>query len=161
MRELLLLRHGKSDWPPGVPDFDRPLARRGKRNAVRIGAYLCENNRVPDRIVTSPAMRAADTARRVAKAIHLDPSAVAEEPRLYHAEVRTILEIVRRLPDTVTRVILVGHNPGMENLVGEMTGRPEPLPTAALAIVEHHGPWREFAPDRATIAALIHPRELD
>jgi phosphohistidine phosphatase len=161
MRELLLLRHGKSDWPSDVSDFDRPLAKRGKRSAARIGAYLVKKKLIPDRIVTSPALRAADTARRLAEAIDFDLSGIVEEPRLYHAEPRTILAIIRQQPEDAQRVVLVGHNPGMESLVTEISGTPEPFPTAALAILRHEGGWNDFMADSAAMDALIRPRELD
>jgi phosphohistidine phosphatase len=161
MRELLLLRHGKSDWPPDMSDFDRPLAKRGKRSAERIGAYLVKNGLLPDRIVTSPAKRAAETAVALAENIGFDLRSIVEEPRLYHAEPQTILSIVRKQPGTANRVMLVGHNPGMEILVGEMTGTFGPFPTAALAVVEHDGDWADLIPDSVTLTHLIRPRELD
>ena len=76
MREFLLLRHGKSDYPPDASDFDRPLAKRGKKDSVKIGQWLRDHGQVPDRIVTSPARRAANTATRIVKVLDLDPANV-------------------------------------------------------------------------------------
>ena len=160
MREFLLLRHGKSDYSPDVYDFDRPLAKRGKQDALKIGEWLRAQDLVPDRIVTSPALRAANTATRLVKALDLDPASIVEEAQLYLAAPEKILEVLREQPDSAKRVLFVGHNPGMEDLAALLSGQPGPFPTAALAVFRVKGKWRDFAPEKAEPAGTIRPREL-
>ncbi len=158
MRELLLLRHGKSDWPPNMPDFERTLTRRGKESAALVGGWLRDEEHVPDYIVTSPARRAIDTAKRVAKTLGISNDEIIEEPRLYHADPQTILAVARDQPDMGQRVLLVGHNPGMESFYGAVSGVLEPFETAALGILQFEGEWADFTPDNASAMPLIRPR---
>ena len=163
MRTLLVLRHAKSSWrQAGLADHDRPLAERGHRDAPRMGRLLRWKRLLPGTILTSSAKRARLTAEAVA-AWSAFEGEVTVEPRLYLADVATIIDIVCHAETDVRRVLLVGHNPGLEQLVGELTGEVERLPTAALAQldlpIEH---WREL--DRSTRARLVRvwrPRALD
>ena len=166
-RELLLLRHGKSDWPAGVGDFDRPLKRRGKRASQRIGRWLLDNDLAPDFVMSSPARRAIATACRVCEAIGFPGDKIVENKDVYLAELETLLAIVRRLPDAASRVMIVGHNPGLEELLAALSesvvspfdesGR---MPTCALAVLRIPGDWKEVAPQSASLLALIRPRGL-
>ena len=136
MKTLLILRHAKSSWSDdSVSDHDRPLNDRGKRDAPRVGELLRELNLVPERILSSTAKRARKTAAKVAKASGFAGEA-AELPELYLASPSTYRAALRNLPDAVASALFVGHNPGLEGLLMELTGRHEHLPTAALAHVE-------------------------
>lgn len=161
MREFLLLRHGKSDYPPDVTDFDRPLANRGKNDTLKIGQWLREHGHVPDRIVTSPAARAANTATRLARSLGMDTADIVEDELLYLALPERILEVLRAQPDSAKRVLFVGHNPGMEDLAALLSGQPGPFPTAALAVFAVTGKWQDFAPAQAAPVTTIRPRELN
>jgi phosphohistidine phosphatase len=136
MKTLLILRHGKSRWDKrGVADHERGLKPRGRRDAARAGRWLRENELVPDQVLSSTAKRARKTAKRVAK-----ECAFAGETQL-HAELylsdpTAYLDALRQLPAESRRVLIVGHNPGLEELLQELTGKAESLPTAALAQVE-------------------------
>ncbi|QKQ26825.1 SixA phosphatase family protein [Candidatus Reidiella endopervernicosa] len=92
MEELLLLRHGKSDWRVSSSDFNRPLKKRGRRGATRIGQWLRDHDLIPDLIIASPAVRADATARRCAAAMGLKTSVVVNDGRLYLADLNTLLD---------------------------------------------------------------------
>lgn len=133
MKTLLLLRHAKSSWADEhLSDFNRPLNDRGRQDAPRMGKLLRLHDLVPDLIIASPAKRAASTAKRVADAAGYEGEIrLAEE--LYLAEPEVYLELARRADDSVATLMLVGHNPGIEECVGLLAGRGETMPTAALA----------------------------
>ena len=135
MKTLLILRHAKSSWKDAsLADHDRPLNKRGKRDAPRMGKLLREQNLVPDRIISSTAKRARNTATAVAKACHCEDR-VELTQEFYHAGPGAYLDVLQNVPDDNQRVMVVGHNPGMEGLVAHLTGRMETMPTAALARV--------------------------
>jgi len=153
MKTLLILRHAKSSRDDvSLPDHDRPLSKRGLRDAPRIGHLLCEERLVPDLILASTAVRALQTATFVAQASRYDRE-LRTLPELYLAEAAVYLSIVRRLDETHGRVMVVGHNPGIEELVLALTGRAESMPTAALAHIR-------FPADRWADVALAGPGEL-
>lgn len=133
MKTLLLLRHAKSSWANDrLSDFDRPLNDRGRGDAPRMGRLLSRLDMVPDLIISSAAKRAATTAELVAVS-----AGYGEEIRyteaLYLAEAEEYLTVARRVDDGVTTLMLVGHNPGLEELVTHLAGHDERMPTAALA----------------------------
>ena len=135
MKTLLILRHAKSSWKDAsLADHDRPLNKRGKRDAPRMGKLLQAQDLVPDRIISSTAKRARNTAKAVAKACHYEDK-VELTSEFYHAGPGSYLAVLQNLPDDDQRVMVVGHNPGMEALVAHLTGRMETMPTAALAHV--------------------------
>lgn len=167
-RELLILRHAKSDWSePGISDFDRPLNARGKRDAPRIGAWLEKRGLQPDYVVASPARRARATARRVAKRVGFNRGAIDYRPRLYLAELGALLEVVGVAPELAQRVLLVGHNPGLEMLLVHLAGAvPTPpdgklLPTATLVRLAMPADWTSLDVGCARLLDLVRPGELD
>lgn len=134
---LLLLRHAKSSWKnPELADRDRPLNKRGKRDALRMGRLLDEEGLVPDAILSSTAVRAQDTAAAVAKSCGYDRRRITHIESLYASGPEEYLNVLRRLPDDPKVVLVVGHNPGMEEYLEILTGQPEAMPTAALAFVK-------------------------
>jgi phosphohistidine phosphatase len=133
MRELMVLRHAKSSWKnPGADDHDRPLNRRGERDAPRLGRWLRDEDLVPDAIVSSTAVRARTTAHAVAAACGY-AGAVHVAPQLYLAGPDKYVAAARSLGGPAIRLLIVGHNPGVEELVLGLTGCEERMPTAALA----------------------------
>jgi phosphohistidine phosphatase len=136
MRTLLILRHAKSSWKDeALPDHDRPLNKRGKDDAPEVGRLLRDRGQEPDLIMTSTARRARQTVKRTVKAGGLS-CPVEQDERLYHAGPGDLVDILRAVPDTYVRPMVVGHNPGLEALVEALTGVAVHLPTAALACVE-------------------------
>lgn len=135
MKTLLILRHAKSEWDePGVADHDRALSQRGKRDAPRMGKRLRAEQMVPDLILCSTARRARKTAKLVADACGYEGEIRFQED-LYMAEADAYLDVLREAPDECQCVMVVGHNPGLEELLEALTGAAEALPTAALAQV--------------------------
>ena len=122
-RRLILLRHAKSDWPD-VPDRDRPLAKRGRRDAPRIGRWLDEHGYQPDVVVVSDAARTRQTWDLVAPELGGSP-AVHFEPRAYAASALTLLYLAQELPARYRTALLIGHNPGLSELATSLAGPPE------------------------------------
>jgi phosphohistidine phosphatase len=152
-RELLVLRHAKSAWPEGVDDHDRPLNGRGERAAGRMGRFLAAHGLRPDGAVASPARRAVDTARLVLEAAGADLTAHLDE-RLYGNDARAAID------DTWPRgerLLVVGHEPEMVELVARCTGARIRLPTAGLAWVQ----LTEEELQRGVLHLLVTPKMLD
>ena len=117
VRELLLLRHGKSSANGGDDDFHRPLTDRGKRGAQRIGVYLATNKMIPAHVISSPAERAQVTAEKCLKAMGQGAGGIVQDHRIYHAGSEELLDVVRQAPAEATRLIILCHNPGLEDLL--------------------------------------------
>ncbi len=163
MKTLLILRHAKSSWKqPGLADHDRPLNRRGNRDAPRVGRLLRRQALTPDLIVSSTAERARVTAAQVAEGAGYG-GPVELDRQLYLADPEAIVDVVRGLGGEASRVLVVGHNPGLQELVARLTGKDEVLPTAALAQIELPiAGWAELrTSSRGRLAALWRPKELD
>jgi phosphohistidine phosphatase len=163
MKTLLILRHGKSSWKdPDLDDHDRPLNKRGRRDAPRMGRLLRELDLVPDLIVSSTARRAHDTADAAADAAGYADE-VCTNTELYHASPMTWIDELRQVSDIHQSVLLVGHNPGLEELVETLTDESESLPTAALAQVTLPiDSWSDLGTGASGVLEnLWRPRELD
>jgi len=176
----VLLRHAKSDWPEGVADHDRPLAKRGRRDAPVAGRWLGESGYAPDMVVCSTAQRARETwelasaglAAAVPGAVPggaqgAAPGAapvVTYEPRVYEATVLGLLMLVREFPPSCRTALIVGHNPGMAELtVGLAAPPPAPpmgFPTAAVAVLGLPGDWAAVGPGEAKLLAFAVPADM-
>lgn len=162
MKTLLLLRHGKSSWSDEtLADHDRPLKRRGRESVKRMGQLLREKNLLPDHILTSSAARATATTQLVIKAAKYDGEAEVV-PTLYHADPSAFVAIVSRVPNRFDRVLIVGHNPGLEDWLDRLIGRVEAFPTAALAQIELPiESWLDLSlSTRGTLRGLWRPKEI-
>ena len=153
--QLLILRHAKSSWADEYSDdWERPLTERGVRNATTIGQLIRRNALVPDLIITSDAVRAQTTAQIVADAAGYTRRLMLSSS-LYHARPAAVIEVLRSVSDDSARsVMIVGHNPGLEELIAQLTGKQIDLPTATLvnlAVEVKH--WRDL--DSSTRASLI------
>lgn len=132
MKTLLVLRHAKSSWKNAtLADYERPLNKRGKRDAPRMGELIKQEGIVPDLIISSSAERALATAEAVALASGYE-SEIQTTRQLYHGWPDNYIEAIRSVPDEYVCVMVVGHNPGMESLVEELIGEWIRMPTAAL-----------------------------
>jgi phosphohistidine phosphatase len=167
-RELLVLRHGKSDWNSDAKrDFDRPLAKRGRKDADRMGAWLRKRGLRPDLVVSSPAKRAKQTTLRILEALELDEAVVKWEPRVYEAGRKSLLAVLAELPRSARRVLLVGHNPALEDLVHHLAAEEIPtpkngkfLPTAALAHFVLPQDWGRLERGKGDLVSLVRPKDL-
>jgi phosphohistidine phosphatase len=159
---LIVLRHAKSDWPEDVPDHDRPLAKRGRRDAPAIGRWLRANGYLPDMVICSTALRTRQTWQLVARQLGESPD-VTFEPRAYAASAMTLLYLARELPATCQTALLIGHNPGVSDLASSLAGTSGgrlSFPTAGVAVLDFDGGWAELAPDGARLAAYVIPADL-
>jgi phosphohistidine phosphatase len=170
MKTLFLLRHAKSSWDEGtIEDFDRPLARRGRAAAKALGVLLTEKSWQPAQILCSSAKRTRETLERIER--HLSATVPTRfEKGLYMAEAPALLRRLRRLNDQIASVMVIGHNPGLENLAHLLAGggpddlrrlMTEKFPTGALAVVtagiDH---WTELKPGCGSLEAFVRPRDL-
>ena len=163
MKTLLVLRHAKSSWSdPTVDDHDRPLNARGTRDAPRMGLLIRELHLTPDVIISSDAVRARVTAAAVAEALGFGEE-IRRERRLYLASPSDIVAVVRTVPAPATIAMIVGHNPGLEELVERLSGESNELPTAALAqIALPIERWRDLkVSTRGQLIGLWRPKELE
>ena len=167
-KRLYLLRHAKSSWKhPELADHERPLAGRGRRAAGAIARYLDEHDIAPALVLCSTALRARETFERIEPALRAAP--VRYEGRLYAASADALLEYLRSVPDEIDSVMLIGHNPAIEQLAHELA-RPSPerreleakFPTAALATLEFAcASWCGLDRGGATLLDVVRPRDLE
>jgi phosphohistidine phosphatase len=170
LKTLYLLRHAKSDWADaGLPDHDRPLARRGEQAAKRIATYIEHTGIRPELVLCSSARRARDTLEAMTTVLGQE-TAVRVEDELYGAGAPELLGRLWRVGADTQSVMMVGHNPGLHDLAAELAGDGDgealaqlqvKFPTGALATLTFAGPdWRELAPAGAHLAGMVVPRQL-
>jgi len=156
-RTLVVVRHAKSDWDAGVEDHDRPLNERGRRDAPALGEWLRDNVGEIGLVVCSSAARARQTWRLASAALEPAPP-VRYEQRVYAAEPRALMSVLDEVADDVGTTALVGHNPGVTELVEEVSGQAVELTTSAVAVVRWNGAWADVWARRATLVAQATPR---
>ncbi len=168
MLRLLLLRHAKAAWPQGTLDIDRPLAKRGREASVLMGNYLKDEKLVPDLVLISPARRTLDTWDLVRPII--GDVKVRHEPRIYEAPVARLLTVLQEVGPEKGTVLMIGHNPGFEDLAGHLIGDGDPdgisrmgqkYPTAGLAVIDFpHDSWSEVARRSGRLERFTTPKSL-
>ena len=156
-RRLIVLRHAKSDWSTGVADHDRPLATRGSREAVLAGRWLRDNAVDIDLAVCSSAKRARQTWKLVAEQLGDAPD-VRIDDRLYVGAERTLLAVVREIPGSAHTVLLIGHNPAMEDLIAELSGVGWRMKTSSIAVLSTSSGWADAGARWARLEATVTPR---
>jgi len=162
MKRLYLLRHAKSSWDDdSLSDVERPLNKRGQRDAPMMGQRIHSRGFLPDRIVSSGAVRAEATARAVAREIGYQASRIEREDALYLAGPATLLEIVRRADDTLGSLMLVGHNPGMTDFANALSDlRIDNLPTCGIFCADFSvGHWRNLTPGTGKVVCFDYPKK--
>lgn len=161
MKTLLILRHAKSSWDDSaLDDHERPLNVRGEKDAPQMGRLARTEGLAPELILSSDAVRARQTAAEMADATG---GKILLDARLYHADADEILAVVRStVEENVATALIVGHNPGLEDLIAQLTGEHERMPTAALAqIALPIERWSDLdASIRGTLIGLWRPKEL-
>lgn len=163
MKTLLILRHAKSSWDDAeLADFERPLNARGRRDAPRMGRLLRREDLIPELIVSSAAARARATAEAVALACGYDNQIVYTRD-LYHAAPEEYVDVLRTVDEQYTRVMVVGHNPGIEELVETLSGEWERMQTAALALIALPiERWQDLDEEtEGELQEVWRPKELD
>lgn len=159
--ELLLLRHGKAVHHDARGDFHRELRNKGKRHAQRIAVWLAQNNLVPDHVVSSSAERALNTAAKCCKAMSFPAQGIVASDALYLASPEVLLQVLQQSPEDAERVMLVGHNPGLEQLLEHLCEIPPPrptdhklLPTGTVAHLVIPGTWQSLRAGQARLLAI-------
>jgi phosphohistidine phosphatase len=166
MKELWLLRHAKSDRKADVSDIDRPLKKRGLRDAKNIGAWLKKQHLIPDALLSSPAKRAIETVRIIYQELHVAGLVIQEDSRLYATGIEQLKMVLASCPETTQRVLLVGHNPELEDLLTHLVGAkalPDTeklLPTAALVRLSVNSAWAELHEDCAQLLSITYAKSL-
>jgi phosphohistidine phosphatase len=165
-RELWLLRHGKSDRDVIVNDFDRPLKKRGIRAAQRIGIWMQQMELIPDIIISSPAERAIATSKIVCKAIAFNEEHIQQNISLYADGFESIKSVLKVIPQKNKKILLVGHNPELEDLLIHLVGKtniPEVkklIPTAAFVRLTMPTKWTDLLSGCAQLVSITHPKSL-
>ncbi|GAB4350927.1 MAG: histidine phosphatase family protein [Gammaproteobacteria bacterium] len=162
------MRHGKSSWDAPVKrDFDRPLAKRGRRDAPRVGDWMADNGHVPDEVICSPALRARQTAEAVMERLDLPREKIRFDERIYAATLPALLAVLADCPRQRDAVLLVGHNPGLDELCQFLCGEPLPrtpdgklMTTAALAVIELPPSWDDLSAGDGRLIVLMRPKSL-
>ena len=172
MKTLGLFRHAKSGWAdPRARDFDRPLSERGERGAALMGKHILDFGLKFDRVVASPAVRVSETIERASKAYGRS-FPVEWDRRIYLASSATLIDLLREIEGDPAAVLMVGHNPGLEDVIFDLVpdDGSSPLreevevkfPTATFAVLELDiASWSEIAEGCARLAAMTRPRDLD
>ncbi len=164
-RQLLILRHAKSAWDTGAAtDFERPLARRGKRDARRVGRRLRKRDLIPDHVFSSPAARARQTTLAVCEVLSVKKRRIHWDRRIYGGDLEALLAVLGECPRKAATVLLVGHNPGLEELVAYLCGRRletpadgKLLPTATVAQLRLPKRWKKLRAGTARVLAITRP----
>jgi phosphohistidine phosphatase len=168
MKQLLLMRHAKSSWTdPNVADIDRPLTPRGRKAATRVAKYLEDSSLEPAIVLCTSAVRARQTLELLRPAIP-ESSTVKIEPRLYSADSKELMTRVRRLSQTAPSVLIIGHNPAIQDLVLTLASEDprsdeirKKFPTAALALFDAPiKEWKLFRPGKASLVHFVTPKGL-
>jgi phosphohistidine phosphatase len=164
MKYILLLRHAKSSWDdPTLEDFDRPLAKRGLKDAPRMGAFARKTGYAPDLIISSPAERARQTAKLFSAKAGLDENKIQWNKDLYYGSASDYLEAIKHCGDEVDTAMLVGHNPKIEETVSLFCGRGNSysakMPTAALVCIEHPAvAWEQIRSGTGRMKWMVIPK---
>ena len=171
MRRLLLFRHAKAERSePGMEDRARKLIERGRKDAAKIGSYMAAHALIPDRVMTSPSTRTQETWKCAAAAFRPVPAAASVE-RLYDATPHAILGVIKEAPETAHTLLIVGHNPGLQELAlmlvasGDIEARErlrEKLPTSGLVIIDFaFDEWGKLHPRSGRLERFVSPKSLD
>ena len=167
-RYLLLLRHAKSAWDTGAAtDFDRPYPRRGERDAPVMGKWLKKQGLVPDMVISSPALRARQTTDAVCQQMGIKPKQVDWDSQVYASTVSELLDVLKGYKKKPKTLMLVGHNPGLEDLLVYLAGDgiqipPDGklLPTAAVAYLEMPDNWKDLAEGAGRPVSITRVKDI-
>ena len=164
---LLLLRHAKSSHKDkALADYDRPLATRGRKDCRRVGKWLANAGMKPDLVISSPARRASQTAKKVVKHVDISPSSIQWEEKVYDANLKALLKLLADVSEDIGSVMLVGHHEGMESIIlrlinwSDIPADPKLIPTGAIAWLEFEGSWADLKKCKDQLKTIVRPRDL-
>ncbi len=162
MKTLFILRHAKSSWKDdSLQDFDRPLNGRGRKAAELIGTLMKNKKLTPDLVLCSPAVRARETIQIVMKTARL-PAELRYDQRIYEAGTLQLLEVISQIEEDKDSVLLVGHNPGLEELLQVLTSSVEHMATGTLGKIDlKAAKWSKALEDKGTLDWLVKAKDLD
>ena len=161
MRTLYLLRHAKSSWKDSsLADFERPLKRRGKEAAEALGRFLASKKVDLAILISSPSIRTRQTVEIVQKHAKLGVEPQFDQ-RIYEASLSTLVQIVSEIPDDKKTAMLVGHNPGLEELLALLVRDNRHMPTCALARIGLDSGWNEVGRGSGKLEWYVTPKDLD
>ena len=161
MKRLFILRHAKSSWDDTkLSDFERPLNDIGLEAAPFMGKYMAGHGYLPKAIISSPARRAKQTAELM-KANAGIGGKIRFDERIYEASPNNLRQVISELSDDLESAMIVGHNPGIEGFIRHLTGQVEPMPTAALAVIDLDvASWRKIDHHTGKIVTVIRPKAV-
>ena len=165
-RELWVLRHAKAEQNITIDDFDRALKKRGKQSAQRMGEWLKQQQLIPDLVISSPAKRAMTTAKRVLEAMDSSDVTITEDKRVYAEGFEPLKTVLAECPAEAQRVLLVGHNPELEDLLIHLVGveqlpdSDKLLPTTAFARLEMPDDWTQLSAGSAHLLSITPVKSL-
>ena len=168
VRELFILRHGKSAWPELVDDYNRPLKKRGRKAAMAMGTWMLQHKMIPDWIISSPADRARETAEKLCKGLEINRHKfLIFDDRIYEAGLDDLLAVLADCPRFKRRIVLVGHNPGLDSLLQHLISddlklddEGKILGTAHLAHIRMPEDWQNLEPGCAELKGIFRPRDV-
>lgn len=162
MLKLFLLRHGKSSWDDiSLIDFDRPLGRRGLKDASKMGKYFSKEHKKPQLIISSPARRARETAELFADAIEYKIEKIQFEQPIYEASLDDLMNIIHNIEDTYDRIMLIGHNPGFTELANHLTDKEniDNIPTCGILGIEFDvNSWKKIESKKGKFLFFDYPK---
>jgi len=160
MKNLFLIRHAKSDWDDiGLKDFDRPLNKRGHRNAPFMAGMLHQRIDRIDLVVSSPANRAITTASYFAREFGIHIESIKQELKIYEAPLYSLLEVVNDLDNNINSVLMFGHNPGFSHFLAYLTGEISHMPTCSIAQIQFDlEDWKLVSANTGRLIDLDYPK---
>jgi phosphohistidine phosphatase len=163
MKKLFVIRHAKSSWNyPDLDDIDRPLNKRGKRNAPEMGKRLSVKGVKPDLLITSPAKRAASTAKKIAKALSYPKDQIVIDQNLYHGTNQEVIDVIRNASDKIGTLMIFGHNPGFTELVNHLSGSSiYNIPTCGIAEIGFDiQSWKDIDKIKGKLIDFDYPKKV-
>lgn len=163
MKKLIIVRHAKSSWDfPELNDYDRPLNKRGKKNAPEMGKRLASRGILPDLIITSPAKRAAATAKRIAIEVGYGIKDIKKEPLFYHGSINDIIKVIRSINNKISTLMIFGHNPDWTSVANLLTGSDiYNIPTCGIAEIDFDvSAWTEVEKNKGTLVNFDYPKKV-
>ena len=162
-RQLVLVRHTKSSWKElGLTDFDRPLKKDRKEDAIKMGKYLSSLKLKPDAIISSPALRTRQTAELLCQNLRFQPTELIFDKRIYESTAEEVLQVIRETDESVQTLVVVGHNPSLTYLVNMLVPNSiEELPTTGVAWleIECHN-WEIYTTNNVVLRYFISPKTM-